>query len=163
LQRAWRQGQQIALLFIDLDCFKLVNDTLGHAAGDELLRVVAARLRAVVRAEDAVARLGGDEFTVVLEEVDGAAGAALAAAKLLEAVAAPTVLQGRAVSVSASIGIALFPAHGADAGALMQAADAAMYRAKRQGRHHCVLAEAGPGGAGRRRGMAAVAGAPVFS
>ena len=163
LQRAWRQGQQIALLFIDLDCFKLVNDTLGHAAGDELLRVVAARLRSAVRAEDAVARLGGDEFTVVLEEVDGAAGAALAAGKLLQAIVAPTVLQGRAVSISASIGIALFPAHGADADALLRAADAAMYRAKRQGRRHCVLAEAGPGGAGRRGGMAAVAAARVFS
>ena len=128
-----------------------------------MLRVVAARLRSAVRAEDAVARLGGDEFTVVLEEVDGAAGAALAAGKLLQAIVAPTVLQGRAVSISASIGIALFPAHGADADALLRAADAAMYRAKRQGRRHCVLAEAGPGGAGRRGGMAAVAAARVFS
>ena len=100
---------------------------------------------------------------MVLEEVDGAAGAALAAGKLLQAIVAPTVLQGRAVSISASIGIALFPAHGADADALLRAADAAMYRAKRQGRRHCVLAEAGPGGAGRRGGMAAVAAARVFS
>lgn len=168
LQRAWRQGQQIALLFVDLDCFKLVNDTLGHAAGDQLLRVIGARLRAAVRAEDAVARLGGDEFTVVLEEVGGAEGAALAAGKLLEAIAAPVALHGHAVSVSASIGMALFPDHGADADALMCAADAAMYRAKRQGRRHCVLAgagscETGPGQAGPRGRVDAGAGAPMFS
>lgn len=154
LQRAWRQGQQIALLFVDLDCFKLVNDTLGHAAGDQMLRVIGARLRAAVRAEDAVARLGGDEFTVVLEEVGGAAGATLAAGKLLEAINAPVALQGHAVSVSASIGVALFPDHGADADALMRAADAAMYRAKHQGQGqlHCVLAEAGSGDAVPRSG-----------
>ena len=163
LQRARRQGQQIALLFVDLDCFKLVNDTLGHAAGDQLLRVIGARLRAAVRAEDAVARLGGDEFTVVLEEVGGVAGAALAAGKLLDAIAAPLALQGHTVSISASIGLALFPDHGADADALMHAADTAMYGAKRQGRRQCVLAEAGSCEAGPRGGTAAATGSPVFS
>jgi diguanylate cyclase (GGDEF)-like protein len=128
-----------------------------------LLRVIGARLRAAVRAEDAVARLGGDEFTVVLEEVDGAAGAALAAGKLLDAIAAPLALQGCTVSISGSIGIALFPEHGTGSEALMHAADAAMYRAKRQGRRHCVLAEVGSGAAERRGAMATAAGAAVFS
>jgi diguanylate cyclase (GGDEF)-like protein/PAS domain S-box-containing protein len=150
LQRASRQRQQIALLFVDLDRFKFVNDTLGHAAGDELLRVVAARLRAAVRAEDTVARLGGDEFTVVLEEVAGAAAAAATALKLHDAIAAPMELQGRTVTVSATIGIALFPADGTDAGTLMRAADVAMYRAKRRGRRSHAFGGARSGG--RRHG-----------
>jgi len=149
LQRASRQCQQIALLFIDLDRFKVVNDTLGHAAGDELLRVVAARLRAAVRAEDTVARLGGDEFTVVLEEVAGAAAAAATASKLHDAIAAPMELLGRTVTVSATIGIALFPADGTDADSLMRAADVAMYRAKRRGRRSHAFGGARSGG--RRR------------
>jgi diguanylate cyclase (GGDEF)-like protein len=149
LQRASRQGQQIALLFIDLDRFKSVNDTLGHAAGDELLRVVAQRLRAAVRAEDTVARLGGDEFTVVLEEVAGTAAAAATARKLHDALAAPMELQGRPVTVSATIGIALFPADGSDADTLMRAADVAMYRAKRRGRRSQAFGGARSGG--RRR------------
>ena len=153
LQRAHRQGQQIALLFLDLDRFKSVNDTLGHAAGDELLRVVAARLRAAVRAEDTVARLGGDEFTVVLEEVAGAAAAAATARKLHDAIAAPMELQGRTITVSAAIGIALFPAHGSDADALMRAADVAMYRAKRRGRRSHAFGGARSGGR-RRHGAA---------
>lgn len=156
LERARRQRQQIALMFIDLDCFKLVNDTLGHAAGDQMLRVVGARLRAAVRAEDAVARLGGDEFTVVLEEVGAAAGAAMAAEKMLETINVPMVLHGHGVSVSASIGIALFPTHGADADTLMRAADAAMYRAKRQGRCHYAFAATGPCEAGASGGEAAL-------
>ena len=150
LQRASRQGQQIALLFLDLDRFKFVNDTLGHAAGDELLRVVAARLRAAVRAEDTVARLGGDEFTVVLEEVAGTAAAAATARKLHDAIVAPMALQGRKVSVAATIGMALFPADGTDADTLMRAADMAMYRAKRRGGRSHVFGGARSGGRRRR-------------
>ena len=141
LQRAERQGQRIALLFVDLDCFKLVNDTLGHAVGDRTLRIVGARLRAAVRAEDRVARLGGDEFTVVLEEVGGAPAVAAAANKLLAAVAQPMELEGRSVCISASIGIAVFPVDGTDADTLVRAADAAMYRAKRQGGRACTEIE----------------------
>ena len=135
LARAQRHGHRLALLFLDLDRFKLVNDTLGHAAGDELLEEVARRLRAAVRQEDLIARLGGDEFTVVLEELQHPDNAAHLARKLIEAVARPMQLCGRELTPSTSVGIAIYPDDARSAADLSKAADAAMYRAKQRGRH----------------------------
>jgi len=120
-----------ALLLLDLDQFKDVNDSLGHAAGDELLCVVAARLNASLRDEDLLVRLGGDEFAVLLPDAD-AAGATQAAIRLLAVVAKPVPLEGLRVQVTGSIGIATSPMHGPDVGTLLRHADIAMYRAKRQ-------------------------------
>ena len=128
--QARRHAKQLAVLFIDLDDFKLVNDALGHAAGDELLREVAGRLQRSVRGGDTVARISGDEFAAVLADLARADHAALVAQKILDALAVPIEIGGKEVFAAASIGIATFPADGDDAEALLGAADAAMYRAK---------------------------------
>ena len=133
--QARRRGAQLGALFVDLDEFKLVNDSLGHGAGDELLKEVARRLQATVRTGDTVARIVGDEFAIVLADLARPEDAALVAQKLIEAVVAPLELRGHEVFVTASIGIALFPTDGNDAEALLAAADAAMYRAKQAGRN----------------------------
>ena len=133
LAQARRHGQLVAALFIDLDRLKVVNDTLGHAAGDQMLREAAARLASCTREGDTVARLGGDEFMVVLPNLSDARGAAAAAQKIRESLAHPTDLTGQEVCISASIGVSLFPADAADAEALIRNADAAMYSAKRHG------------------------------
>ncbi len=127
-----------ALLFIDLDHFKRVNDSLGHVAGDVLLQTLAQRLVAQLRASDVVARFGGDEFVVLLPGLPLAAVQEVAD-KLLAALAAPVLLEGRAIAVTPSLGIALYPQHARSAGDLVKHADAAMYEAKRQGRatHRC--------------------------
>jgi len=129
---AQANGTPLALLLMDLDHFKEINDTLGHHSGDELLRQVGVRLRAAVRASDTVARLGGDEFAILLPGAD-LAGAQHVAATLLRALDAPVDLEGQALGVSASIGIALSPAHGEAADVLLRCADVAMYVAKRAG------------------------------
>jgi diguanylate cyclase (GGDEF)-like protein/PAS domain S-box-containing protein len=134
IDRARRHGRRVGLLFIDLDRFKRINDSMGHAAGDNVLVEVARRLRSTVRSEDLVARLGGDEFTVVLEDFEGGVVAAFAQ-KIIAAVSRPLMLAGREVVVSASVGIALFPDDGESIDALTKAADAAMYRAKDRGRN----------------------------
>ena len=134
LARAARRSQHVALLFIDLDGFKAINDLLGHAMGDRLLAEVAQRLRRCARAEDLAARLGGDEFTLVREGVHGDADVAHAVELVKKAIAHPFVLDGQRLPVTASIGAALFPRDGLDAAALARAADADMYRAKRDGR-----------------------------
>jgi diguanylate cyclase (GGDEF)-like protein/PAS domain S-box-containing protein len=131
---AARDGRQVAVLFADLDRFKLVNDTYGHQLGDELLAEVGARLRALVRASDTVARVSGDEFVVVLPDVEQADAAATVAQKVLATLAAPFLLGGHEVSANASVGVALYPADGADAESLLKSADAALYRAKDLGR-----------------------------
>jgi diguanylate cyclase (GGDEF)-like protein len=133
LQTERKQGR-LALLFLDLDRFKSINDALGHPAGDELLRMAAARIAGMVRQGDTVARLGGDEFTVLLEGLPSADHAALVADKILRALEPPFALGGRETFVSASIGITLFPDDAADAAGLLRNADSAMYRAKEQGR-----------------------------
>jgi len=126
-----------ALLLLDLDRFKEVNDTLGHHVGDALLRQVGPRLRAALRATDTVARLGGDEFAVVLRDAD-AAGAVVVAGALNAALAAPFIVEGQALAVGVSIGVALCPQHGTDAATLLQHADVAMYVAKRGQLDHAV-------------------------
>ena len=132
LVRARRSGSQLALLFLDLDGFKAINDTLGHATGDALLCEVAKRIRACVREEDTVARLGGDEFTVVLEHMQSAAVAGRVARKILRAVKAPIELNHQRVNVGVSVGIAMYPNDAETAQDLQRYADAAMYRAKVQ-------------------------------
>jgi len=133
--RAFRARQKLALLFLDLDRFKIVNDTLGHELGDELLRAVVQRLRASIREGDLLARLGGDEFAVLLENVDGALDLEAIASNIVGRFAEPFELGGRQVSVTASVGITLYPTDSADPVALLNNADIAMYQAKEQGRN----------------------------
>ena len=134
LNRAELSGTSLALLYLDLDNFKHVNDTLGHEEGDRLLQAMAGRLLNCVRGKDGVARLGGDEFVVILEEDSDPGHAARVAEKVLAAIAAPLLLSGLELRMRASIGISLSPNHGSTGDELLKAADAAMYRAKRDGR-----------------------------
>jgi diguanylate cyclase (GGDEF)-like protein len=124
-------SRQLAVLFMDLDRFKYVNDNLGHDIGDRLLAAVAQRVRRAVRAVDVVARLGGDEFTVVLGEIDGPAPAAAAAQNINRVLAAPFQIDGHDIFVTSSVGIAMFPHDGIDVATLVKHADNAMYRAKK--------------------------------
>ncbi len=136
-----RQESPVAVMFIDLDRFKQVNDTLGHGAGDLLLKVVAGRIAGCLRAEDTVARLGGDEFAVLLPGVGHPEAVATVARKLLGALAQPLEIAGQEVSVSGSIGVSLHPPDGDDVPSLLKHADAAMYRAKGQGGNgYCLFA-----------------------
>ena len=130
---ARRHGTRIAVIFLDLDHFKPINDTLGHAGGDEVLQLVAQRLQSIVRDSDTVSRYGGDEFLVLLTEVSQASDAALLAGKMLAALAAPSHVADYLFQVSASVGITVYPEDGEDATTLINRADAAMYRAKRAG------------------------------
>lgn len=134
IEQGLRHNERCLLLFLDLDGFKVINDTLGHAVGDELLRVVGLRLRSVLRASDTVARLGGDEF-VVLAGSTSSEYAAQLAQKILEQLRVPILLSGHALSVTGSLGIAVFPDNGSDSQQLMRAADMAMYSAKAEGRN----------------------------
>ncbi|MFP5326331.1 MAG: putative bifunctional diguanylate cyclase/phosphodiesterase, partial [Acidimicrobiia bacterium] len=133
LLRRNRSPERAAVLFFDLDDFKTINDSLGHAAGDELLREVARRLELSLRASDTAARLGGDEFAVLLEDVDGPAGVSIAAQHILDELCVPVVLEGRQVRISTSLGIALETAAREPVEVLLRNADAAMYAAKTQG------------------------------
>ncbi len=135
ISRARRSSKPLAVMFVDLDHFKSINDTLGHEAGDELLQEMALRLRANVRDDDTVARLGGDEFTIILAELRQPEDAVSVAEKIINAVEQPLTIAGTSVEVSASIGIALFPEDGSDAESLLRNADSAMYRAKEAGRN----------------------------
>lgn len=144
LARAQREGSRVALLYLDLDDFKGVNDRFGHAVGDAVLRAVAARLQGVVRGSDTVARLAGDEFVVVLERIDEGEGVPRVAEALLAAFEAPLEAEGHALRVRPSIGMATWPQDGADAEALMRRADAAMYAAKRAGGGRIAAAASAP-------------------
>jgi diguanylate cyclase (GGDEF)-like protein/PAS domain S-box-containing protein len=135
IQRAHRENSSLAVLFLDLDRFKTVNDSLGHPVGDQLLKSVAALLGACVRSEDTVARLGGDEFVILLEGVGDSGAAADIAEKILNALNKRYDLNGQAVFVSASIGISIYPADGRDGTTLLKNADAALYRSKEEGRN----------------------------
>jgi diguanylate cyclase (GGDEF)-like protein len=138
LFNAARNHTGFGFMFIDLDRFKTINDSLGHQVGDELLKRVAARLTACVRATDTVARLGGDEFAVILENLgnDDDEGAQQVAEKMIASMGAPMVIEGTALNTSCSIGISLFPADGRDSATLMKNADVAMYYAKEKGRNN---------------------------
>lgn len=135
LARARRRKSGLAILFIDLDRFKNINDTLGHDAGDLLLCEMAERLRRCLRETDTVARLGGDEFVVLAEDALGSVPAIQIAQRILEAVTQPHTLHGRECHVTASIGIAIYPDDGLDAAAMLKHADIAMYRAKEKGKN----------------------------
>jgi len=135
LRKSKRQGGQLAVLFLDLDRFKPVNDTFGHAVGDHLLQAVARRLEDTVRATDTVARLGGDEFLIVLEDLDGDAMAEQIAGRLVEALQQPFAVDDHSLQIGTSIGIAFHPDDGSDAAELVRNADTAMYRAKEAGRN----------------------------
>ncbi len=136
LHHAHRQSRMVAVMFLDLDRFKIINDTLGHAIGDKLLVETARRLKEAVREGDTVSRLGGDEFTVILEDVRNAPDVAAVAQKIISALSQPMALDGHELYVTTSIGISLYPTDDQQAEILVQHADAAMYRAKEQGRNH---------------------------
>jgi diguanylate cyclase (GGDEF)-like protein len=131
---AQRHGHQLALLYVDLDGFKQVNDTLGHTAGDELLRQAAERLKHSTRAEDIVARLGGDEFLIALPLVENAQDVALASARIVQAIARPYAIHGHEARVSASVGVAMYPHDGDNLQQLVAHADTALYTAKANGK-----------------------------
>jgi diguanylate cyclase (GGDEF)-like protein/PAS domain S-box-containing protein len=137
IELARRRAGQLAVLFLDLDNFKHINDSLGHTVGDELLKVIAKRIVACVRASDMVCRLGGDEFVALLPEIRHAEDAARAAENILREVRLPFLFIGHDLHISVSIGISVFPGDGEDADSLMRNADTAMYHAKASGRDNC--------------------------
>ncbi len=136
LQQAARIGGRVGLMFLDLDRFKLINDTLGHPVGDELIRAVALRLQGVVGPGDTVARIGGDEFTLLLAGLEGMEDANHLARRILEVMSKPFQLQRHELHISASIGISFYPDDASDSEKLVQRADMAMYRAKESGRNN---------------------------
>jgi diguanylate cyclase (GGDEF)-like protein len=136
----------VALCFLDFDEFKKINDTYGHTAGDQFLRLMGDRLRRSLDCEDCIARVGGDEFAVVFENVSDVNDAIVFAKELLSEVAKPFIINGREVAVTASIGIAIWPLHVSDAHGLMFYADQAMYRAKQSGRNTYSVYTASPDG-----------------
>ena len=141
LVHARRNKSTMAVVYLDLDGFKQINDTLGHGAGDVLLKMVAGRLVAAVREEDTVARLGGDEFIIVLFHISGSHEAATVASKVIEAVSPSYGIEGQTVSITASAGIGIYPVHGEDADTLMKSADLALYEAKRAGKDTYRISE----------------------
>lgn len=136
LAKAKRYKKQLAVMFIDLDRFKLINDTMGHGAGDHVLKTVSERFKNCLRDSDTIARLGGDEFVVLVEELADPKYVAGVAQKLVSAAQQPFVIQGQECHVTASIGISTFPGDGKDASNLLKNADIAMYRAKEQGKNN---------------------------
>jgi diguanylate cyclase (GGDEF)-like protein/PAS domain S-box-containing protein len=136
LASARRQKDKVVLLFLDLDRFKIINDSLGHSLGDLLLQDVAERLKRWAREQDTVARLGGDEFLIVLTRIKDVADAAVAAERIVNAMTAEFVVQGHSLRISCSLGLSIFPEHGADGETLIKNADAAMYCAKENGRNN---------------------------
>ena len=145
LNNARRNKSGMAVIYLDLDGFKLINDTCGHSAGDELLKVVAQRLESVVREEDTVARVGGDEFMIALWHVGSMDDVATVAAKLVKEVSQPYVINNQRLTVTTSAGVGVYPMHGEDADALMKSADSALYEAKRVGKNAFRMSvDAGP-------------------
>ena len=138
LAHARRQQGKLALLFLDLDRFKIINDSLGHAVGDQLLRVIARRLGNCVRDEDTVARLGGDEFMVLLPRISGSSDAGRIARKVIDCLVNPISCNGHELHITTSVGISIFPHDGTDAETLIKHADISMYRAKELGRNKAI-------------------------
>ncbi|MES2355490.1 MAG: EAL domain-containing protein [Pseudomonadota bacterium] len=151
IAHAHRNGTQVAMLFIDLDGFKDINDSLGHQIGDRLLRLAAEKLQHVMREDDTVARLGGDEFVIIFPIVSDRSEAARVAQKVLEALRHPFILDRHELHVTGSIGISLYPTDGRDSEALMRAADTAMYHAKAKGRDSYQFFTSGLNKAAQRR------------
>jgi len=139
LAEARRRREPLAVLFLDLDRFKVINDSLGHSVGDELLRQVAERIQESVREGDTVARLGGDEFTLLVPGITAEEDAAKIARKICDAIHAPFWIDGRELFVTTSVGVSVYPSDGHDAETLVRNADSAMYRAKEQGRDNYQL------------------------
>ena len=139
LSHAQRERTPLAVLFLDLDRFKVINDSLGHNIGDQLLQAVSSRVQTCVRDSDTVARLGGDEFTILLPHLHRSEDAAPVAQKIIEAIRHPFTIEGRELYITTSIGISLFPEDGTDAEALIKNADTAMYQAKEVGRDNYQL------------------------
>ena len=135
LAHARRNKSSMAVVYLDLDGFKQINDTLCHGAGDTLLKMVAERLLATVRAADTVARVGGDEFMIALWHVSGTDDAATVALKVIEAVSQPYGIEGHTVSITTSAGVSIYPVHGEDADTLIKSADLALYAAKHAGKN----------------------------
>ena len=150
LARTLRAESRVAVLFLDVDRFKVINDSLGHAAGDQLLQTLASRLQGILRPEDTIARFGGDEFVIVTENWSGEDSPAELAARIAEGLAAPTNIDGADVVATVSIGVAVAGSE-YDAASLLRDADAAMYQAKEHGRDRCVLFDAGMRDAARVR------------
>ncbi len=142
LAEAARYTRAVAVMFIDLDGFKAINDTLGHACGDVVLKETAQRLKRALRTTDTLARMHGDEFVVLVPQLDEAHDVEVLAGKMLAAVAVPVEVDGTSVVVSASIGVSIYPDHASTPDALLHAADAAMYRAKASGRNTVTIASA---------------------
>ena len=139
LAHSKRNNLHCAIMFIDLDDFKIINDTLGHAIGDLALKEFVQRTQVAVRESDTVARLGGDEFVVLLPEIDTSQDAVGVAEKILQAIAQPFEIAGHTLKIAASIGVAVYPEHGTDEFSLVKRADIAMYQAKRSGRNTARL------------------------
>ncbi|MDO8703622.1 MAG: diguanylate cyclase, partial [Sulfuricaulis sp.] len=135
IAHARRNKGTMAVMYLDLDGFKQINDTLGHAAGDTLLSMVAARLVAAVRQEDTVARVGGDEFVIALWELNHADGVGKLVSKVMQAMSQPYSIQARSVSMTVSVGVGIYPTHGEEVETLMKSADLALYEAKRTGKN----------------------------
>ena len=142
---AQRDGHHLALLFLDLDRFKPINDSFGHAVGDQLLAAIARRIEGAIRESDTAARIGGDEFVVLLRSVENGDGTLTVAEKVRKAIGKPYVIDGHPMTVSCSIGIALYPQHGYDEITLAKNADDAMYKAKEAGRDAIRMADGGTG------------------
>ncbi len=140
IAHARRNKRTMAVMYLDLDEFKQINDTLGHDAGDTLLKMVAVRLVAAVRQEDTVARLSGDEFVIALWELSHAEGVAKLVSKVMQAVSQPYRIQDRDVSMTASVGVGIYPTHGEEVETLMKSADLALYEAKRTGKNDYRIA-----------------------
>jgi diguanylate cyclase (GGDEF)-like protein/PAS domain S-box-containing protein len=139
IQEAQRRGAMLAVLFLDLDRFKHINDSRGHETGDKLLKAVAQRIRTTMRSEDMVVRMGGDEFIVVLKDVKDAEQVNDAAGRINDALSAPVVVDGRQLVTTVSIGVSMYPRDGADMGELLRHSDTAMYQAKDRGRNNFQL------------------------
>jgi diguanylate cyclase (GGDEF)-like protein/PAS domain S-box-containing protein len=134
IDRAKQRGERVAILFLDLDKFKAVNDELGHASGDQLLQQVSARLRGAIRSQDTLARISGDEFVLILEAQANATETDAALVRILDCFASPYSLDGQPRSITASVGVSCFPLDGTDPDTLLRKADLAMYQVKQHGR-----------------------------